>query len=149
MPIRFRVKMIFAALPALAAGSGLAADISALPPEQVQGNVRYVMGGVGSDEADAMRQAASHYPLVIELAAKPVPSDSYPHDVYLANVRVDIRDEQGQTLIGTITDGPMLLASLPPGRYTINAETGGISKQKSIDVGRGGSQRVLFEFAVD
>ena len=148
MPIPFRVT-VFVTLPMLAAGSALATDVSPLPLEQVQGDVRYVTGGVGSDEVDAMRQAASHYPLVIEFAAKPVPSDSYPRDVYLANVRVDIRDQQGQTLIGTTTDGPMLFASLPPGRYTINAETAGISKQKSVEVGRGGSQRVLFEFAVD
>jgi hypothetical protein len=145
MPMPFRFKLL-AVLPVLAAGNALAAD---MPSEQVQGNVRYMTGGVGFDEAEAMRQAAPHYPLAIELAAKPIPRDSYPRDVYLANVRVDIRDEQGQTLITTTTDGPLLLASLPPGRYVINAEIRGLSQQKSIAVGSGSPQRVLFEFAVD
>jgi len=145
MPMPSRFKLI-AVLPVLAAGTALAAD---MPSEQVQGNVRYVTGGVGFDEAEAMRQAASHYALAIELAAKPIPRDSYPRDVYLANVRVDIRDQQGQTLISTTTDGPLLLATLPPGRYIINAEVGGVSQQKSVAVGTGSSQRVLFEFAVD
>ena len=132
-----------------AMGAASAFAESTLPPENVQGNVRYVTGGVGSDEAEAMRQAAVHYPLAIELAARPVPSDSYPRDVYLANVRVDIRDERGQSLISATTDGPILLASLPPGRYTIDAEIRGASQRKNVTVGMGGPQRVLFEFALD
>jgi len=132
-----------------AAASAFAESTFTLPPESVQGNVRYVTGGVGFDEAEAMRRAAVHYPLAIELAARPVPSDSYPRDVYLANVRVDIRDERGQSLISTTTDGPLLLASLPPGRYTIDAQIRGVSQRRTVTVGNGGPQRVLFEFAVD
>jgi hypothetical protein len=148
MPIPFRVKLLVL-LPALTAGTAVAADTLLLPPENVRGNVRYMTGGVGFDEAEAMRQAASHYPLTIELAAKPNPRDAYPRDVYLSSVRVDIRDEQGQSLITTTTDGPILLASLPPGRYTINAEIRGVSQQKTVTVGSGAPQRVLFEFPVD
>ena len=98
MPMPFRVKLLVL-LPALTAGTAVAADALLLPPENVKGNVRYMTGGVGFDEAEAMRQAASHYPLSIELAARPDPRDAYPRDVYLSNVRVDIRDEQGQSLI--------------------------------------------------
>ena len=127
----------------------VAAVASTLPPRNVNGNVRYVTGGVGADEAEAMRQAAAHYPLAIELAARPVPSDSYPRDVYLASVRVEIRDAEGQSLISTTTDGPILLASLPAGRYTIDAEIRGVSQHRSVTVGNGTPQRVLFEFPVD
>jgi hypothetical protein len=147
MTLPFRAKLLF--LLTLVAGAGFAGAASALPPENVQGSARFMTGGVGSDEAEAMRQAASHYPLSIELAARPVPSDSYPRDVYLANVRIDIRDQQGQPVISTTTDGPILLASLPPGRYTINAQIRGISQQKTVTVGNGSPQRVLFEFPVD
>jgi hypothetical protein len=139
---------VAAMLCAPVAGSAVAAA-AAVPPEDLRGNVTYVTGGVGVDEAEAMRQAAAHYPLTIELAARPVPRDSYPRDVYLANVRVEIRDEQGQSLISTITDGPILLASLPPGRYIIDAEIRGVSQRRSVNVGNGAPQRVLFEFAVD
>ena len=147
MPRLFRAKTI-ALLSALATASAFAAA-NGLPPESVQGNVRYMTGGIGFDEAEAMRQAAPHYPLTIELAAKPIPPDSYPRDVYLSNVRVAIWDGQGQTLISTTTNGPLLLASLPPGRYTINAEVRGISQQRNVAVGNGSPQRVLFEFPVD
>ena len=64
-------------------------------------------------------------------------------------MRVDIRNEQGQSLISTTTDGPILLAALPPGRYTINAQVHGVSQEKTVSVGSGQTQRVLFEFAVD
>jgi len=148
MPMPFRVKLLVL-LPVLTAGTAIAADTLLMPAENVKGNVRYMTGGIGFDEAEAMRQAASHYPLTIELAAKPSPRDAYPRDVYLSSVRVDIRDDQGQSLITTTTDGPILLASLPPGRYTINAEIRGVSQQKTVTVGNGAQQRLLFEFPVD
>ena len=75
MPFRFSS---MALLAALGASAGFATAVSGLPAEQGQGNVRFVTGGVGFDEAEALRQAASHYPLAIELAAKPVPQESYP-----------------------------------------------------------------------
>ena len=135
-----------AALVALGTGTASAygVDLGTLPPESIQGDVKYITGGVGSDEAEAMRQAASRYPLAIELAAR-----ASPRAAYVANVTIDIRDTHGRTVLSTTTDGPFLLASLPPGRYTINAQLEGQSQQKTVAIGNGAHQHVMFEFAVD
>ena len=37
--------------------------------EHTQRSVAYVSGGIGSDEAQAMKDAAANYPLTLELAA--------------------------------------------------------------------------------
>ena len=135
-----------AALIALGAGTASAygVDIGSLPPENIQGGITYITGGVGSDEAEAMRRAAYRYPLAIELAAR-----ATPRSAYVANVTIDIRDAQGRTVLSITTDGPFLLASLPPGRYTINAQLEGKSQQKTVAIGNGAHQHVMFEFAVD
>lgn len=142
IPVR-NIIISMVAVAALGAAAAYGADIGMLPPESVQAGVTYVTGGIGADEAAAMRQAASRYSLAIELAAK-----ATPRDAYVADVKVDIRDGQGRSVLGTTTDGPFLLAKLPAGRYTISAEIEGRSQQKTVALADGAHQRVLFEFAV-
>ena len=122
------------------AAAALAAE-SALPPERSQGSVTYVSGGIGKDESDAMKQAASRYSLAIEMA-----SPASPRAEYVADVKIDIRDQRGATVLNTISDGPILLANLPPGRYTVNATKNGASQQRDIVVGSGARPRVMFSF---
>ncbi len=117
------------------------ADEGTLPAERSQGSVTYVTGGIGKDESDAMKQAASRYSLVIEMS-----SPAGPRAEYVADVKIDIRDQRGATVLSTTSDGPMLLANLPPGRYTINADKNGKSQQRNIVVGSGARPRVKFSF---
>ena len=49
-------------------------------------------------------------------------------------------------VLGLTSDGPILLANLPPGRYTINAEKNGKSQQRNVVVGSGSRPRVAFSF---
>ena len=117
------------------------ADEGSLPPERSQGSVTYVSGGIGKDESDAMKQAASRYSLAIEMA-----SPASPRAQYVADVKIDIRDQRGATVLSTTSDGPILLAKLPPGRYTVNASKNGTSQQRDIVVGSSGPVRATFSF---
>ena len=49
----------------LMAPLAFAAQPSALPPEQTQGGVTYVSGGVGEEQTQAFESAASRYPLAL------------------------------------------------------------------------------------
>jgi hypothetical protein len=117
------------------------ADEGTLPAERSQGSVTYLSGGIGKDESDAMKQAASRYSLAIEMA-----SPAGPRAEYVADVKIDIRDQRGATVLNTISDGPILLANLPPGRYTVNATKNGTSQHRDIVVGSGARPRVMFSF---
>jgi hypothetical protein len=139
MPATRRILFGLVALSTFAA-SALADEVT-LPAERNQGSVTYISGGIGKDESDAMKQAASRYSLAIEMA-----SPASPRAQYVADVKIDIRDQRGATVLSTISDGPMLLANLPPGRYTVTAAKGGTSQQRSIVVGSGTRPRVMFSF---
>lgn len=92
------------------------ASTSVLPPVRHDGPVRYRTGGIGRFEAAAMRDARTHYPLTLTFAARD--GEAFQ---YLSRVTVEIDRADGERMIGTVTDGPMLLAELPPGGYHIIA----------------------------
>jgi hypothetical protein len=52
---------------------------------------------------------------------------------YIADVHVRVSDAKGHMVLDTITDGPMLIAKLPPGRYQVAAEARGQTKTASLD----------------
>jgi hypothetical protein len=87
-----------------------------LPAAQTQNGIIFITGGVGKSEAAAMKAAARHHDLMLVFA------DHEGH--YLADVNVEIKDRQGNTVLDLVSD-PILLADLPPGRYTVQADADG------------------------
>jgi hypothetical protein len=131
------------AVAGLLFASSLAAQTYFQPREHTQGSVTYVTGGVSEDEAQAMRAAATDYPLTLELAA----AAGGPRDEYISNAAVEIRDSHGAPVLSTRTDGPFLLVRLPSGSYDVDVEWNGTHKRKTIEVGTGRRQHVMLEFA--
>jgi len=123
-------------------GTALAIPIQNLPPEETQGAVTYRTGGIGQSEAAAMREAEANYPLSLEFVER-----AGPKNWFLANVEVTIRDHRGTTELKTFSDGPILLAKLPPGRYTITATDNGKSETRHVTVGSGKPERLLFAWS--
>lgn len=120
----------------------LGAPLSNLPPAQVQGEATYITGGVGDDQASAFKQAAAAYPLELLFAQK-----APPHNVYVADVKVTVRDASGKPVLETTSDGPFLLAKLPAGRYDITANYNGQVKRQAVDIRSGKHQRKVFVWA--
>ncbi len=114
------------------------ADSPALPDEITQGNVRYISGGVGEQSAAAFKQAAAKYPLELLFAQK-----ASPNDVYLAGVKVTVRDRAGKVVLDAVTEGPYLLATMPAGRYQIEASHEGVAKTQAVEIGSGKHQRLV------
>ena len=123
---------------ACAAGAfGAAQAQSAMPQWKGEGAVRYVCGGIGSDESTAMRAAMKEHPLALLFAR----SDG----AYLTDVQVDIKGADGAPSLGLRASGPVCLVDLPAGRYTIDAAMAGSAKSQTVTVG-GGSKTVDFRF---
>src|ERR1700716_1468140 len=102
MPATRKVLLGLAMMGALATAAR--ADEGTLPPERSQGSVTYMSGGIGKDESDAMKQAASRYSLSTEMS-----SPAAPRAEYVSDVKIDIRDQRGTTVLSTTSDGPILL----------------------------------------
>lgn len=113
------------------------ADDLAAPQRQQQGQVAFVSGGVGADEAQAIKSMGSSYPLEMLFVTKGTPN------AYLANVKVQVTDKSGNVVLDTTTQGPFLFAKMPPGRYSVSAESEGAVKRQNIQV-TGARQRVMF-----
>jgi enamine deaminase RidA (YjgF/YER057c/UK114 family) len=119
-----------------------AADSNISPAQGTQGNVSFVSGGVGEDEAAAMKSAAAGYPLELQFVQK-----ATPRDEFLADVKVRITDRAKNVVLDTVTSGPFLLARLPAGTYQIEADHAGLTKRHTVDVRAGKHSRAVFVWA--
>ena len=104
---------------------------------QTQGEVSFVSGGVGGDERSAMQAIRADYNLSLLFSVQ-------GSGEYLSDVKVSITDAKGNTLLETVSDGPMLLASLKPGHYNVSAELDGQVAHKKAMVGN--KQRTSLSF---
>jgi hypothetical protein len=119
---------------------GIASAASAaLPATRTQGEATFVTGGVGIDEARAMRAAEKHYPLSLLLVER-----AKPRDEFLAAVDVKVTNGKGETQLQTTSDGPYVLMSLPDGRYTITAEHDGKTLTRQATVKAGKPEQLVF-----
>jgi len=126
----------------LLASSALWAQSETLPQERWQGSIAYLAGGIGSDEAAAMRRAAASYPLMLELVAP----GGGGHGEYVADAQVEIDNPAGKAVLATTVDGPLLLVRLPAGSYALHVAWNGTVKRRNVTLARGEQQHVVFEF---
>lgn len=140
MKTRSSNRRLAVALAALAIGGGAAhAATTPLPPLHRSGGIEYLSGGVGHDEARAVERAARHWPLTLEFAVK-----NKPRADFAADVRVHVRDAKGHTTLDARSDGPFLLAKLPPGRYRVDASLDGKTLHEKVQVKAGHPAKALF-----
>jgi hypothetical protein len=123
---------------------GLAASSSLALAEIVEGRTeqdrRYMVGGVGVEEVERMRQHAAQFPLQLVIASKT--------GAYLANTEVRINSREHGTVLQKTLDAPWLLVDLPPGSYTIEASNRGRTQQRQVSIGPGARQHIVLHFDV-
>ncbi|HKY90593.1 MAG TPA: carboxypeptidase-like regulatory domain-containing protein [Nevskiaceae bacterium] len=122
---------------AAAAAASAAAMQAALPAINTQGGIPYLSGGVGAAESAAIKIAASRYSLSVTFTRV-----EGTRNVYLATIPVKVVDKSGSTVLDLVTDGPFLLADLPPGEYRVVASYQGVEKQATARVAAGKPAKV-------
>jgi hypothetical protein len=123
------------------------AQADMLPRVQTRGDVQFVTGGIGKDEADAMKQAEAQFPLTLEFAASSEKALAIASAPYVSGALVDIRDARGRGVLSARSEGPLVLIRLPAGSYTIEAEWNGVRKKRTIALAENKRQHVVFDFA--
>lgn len=124
------------ALPAAAA----AMNQGALPQARTENGVAYLSGGIGKSEAQAMRAEAQHYPLSMTFSTG-------KNNEFLASVPVTIKDSAGKTVLNTVSEGPILLVKLPPGKYSVTAEAYGKTYRRAAQVSAKGDTPLYFHWS--
>ncbi|MGE8058467.1 carboxypeptidase regulatory-like domain-containing protein [Pseudomonas sp. NPDC089547] len=122
--------LITLALPwTLAAAADLNAPIDMqavqLQPQE-QNGVRYLQGGIGQDEANALRKTPG-YDLHIELSTG-------PEGKFESGANVDIQSAQGHSVLSVTDAGPLLYVQLPPGKYKVTGNAQGQTVQQMVTV---------------
>jgi hypothetical protein len=115
----------------------LAADMGL---ERTYQSTRYMTGGIGETEADAMRQAASDYSLAMTFAAQT--------GQFVNGVDVAVKQRDGQVVLQANDAAPILLADLPPGRYQIEATYDGQMQTRNVTVADAGTTKVVLQWQV-
>ena len=134
------IVVLTALLLAMAMLATPVASAASTPQVQSNGSVDYVSGGIGKDEADALRRQSVDYPLTLEFASARGTTAS-GDAAYVADVDVNIADAGGRQVLTTHSGGPLLLVRLPPGEYTVVAEWNGVRKEHHVDIPQGGGRR--------
>jgi hypothetical protein len=124
-----------ALLLALAQAGSFAFAQGAAPPAVRGSAASFTCGGVGHDDAEAMKAQARDHDLMLTFAQA--------GGAYLAEVDVRISDRQGRTVLSGRCDGPIMLVDLPgSGTWRISAQANGVARDKTISTTRGRSARV-------
>lgn len=111
-----------------------------MPAQRTFQSTPYVTGGIGGDEADAMRLAASDYSLAMTFAAQT--------GQFVNNVDVAVKDPSGRVVLQANDAAPILLADLPAGRYLIEATHEGQTQTRNVAVADAGTTRVVLQWQV-
>ena len=101
-------------------------------------DVPYISGGVGADTREELLAKEKEYNLKIIAAEK--------SGDYLAGAKVVIESARKEQALDTTMEGPILLAKLAPGTYTIRATSDGQTLTRTVTIPAQGLQRVDFRW---
>jgi hypothetical protein len=106
------------------------------PEVQTYNGIRFVSGGFGVEEHAALRKMGSKDNLELSFALR--------NDEYLGGAKVLIKDEHGNKILETASDGPLFYAKLPPGKYVVAATARGKILSQVATVPNEGQARLYF-----
>jgi hypothetical protein len=121
---------------ALAFTNSQAADLQSL----IEAHIAYVNGGIGSDEADELRAEARYFPLELMFSRR----GEGERAEFVADVHLQIFDAAGRVVVDRASQGPIFLARLPDGTYTVSAEFQGRTQVRRVALGNGRREAVSF-----
>ena len=114
-----------------------AADAPDSSPRVVEQNgVSFTSGGAGREEQGAMDQIQGRYNLRVTMATNT--------GQYTSPSELRIEDHGGRALVSTQPEGPIFLAKMPPGEYTVSATAEGTTQTRKVSVPATGQAPVTF-----
>ena len=105
---------------------------------EARADVPYISGGVGADAREELAAHEGEYNLKVIVAAT--------SGAYLADVQIVIDSARNGRVLDATMDGPILLAKLAPGTYTIKAVSDAQPQTKTVTVASQGMSQVDFRW---
>ena len=101
-------------------------------------DVPYVSGGVGADAREELLAKEGEYNLKIIVAAT--------SGDYLADVKIVIEAARNERVLDATMEGPILLAKLSPGTYTVKATSDAQTQTKTVTIPTQGQRQLDFRW---
>ena len=98
--------------------------------------IRYVSGGIGVSEREELNALADQFNLRLLFAVQA--------GNYLADIRVNITNARGETVLNAKSEGPWFFAQLPPGAYTVDVDAMGRTQGQPVRINSGRQSRLNF-----
>ena len=136
-----RSNFVKAALASIVLVSAIQYCYAELPEIESRSNLSCMMGGVGLEESQSMREEAKKWPLAVEFSEHMDKTDAW-----ISGARLTIINKSGKIIFDEPCNGPMFLAKLAPGKYQLIASYQGVSKKKAIDIQEGKSLKESFNW---
>jgi len=111
-----------------------------LPPIITRGAITYMSGGISPEQESAMQHEATAYSLELRFLES---GRAYGAPAY---VPVKIRNRSGEVVLDSSSDGPLMLAKLPDGQYTVSARYGGKTEVLPVNVKHGDHRTLVFDW---
>ncbi len=96
------------------------------PEVQTYNGIPFVSGGFGVEERAALRRVGNKDNLELSFALH--------NDEHLGGARVLIKDERGNKILETVSDGPLFYTKLPEGKYLVMATARGKTLTRVAEV---------------
>lgn len=103
-------------------------------------DVPYISGGAGADAREELLAKEKEYNLKIIAAEK--------SGDYLAGVKVVIESAREEQMLDATMEGPILLAKLAPGTYTIRATSDGQTLTRTVTIPAQGLRQMDFRWGI-
>src|SRR5262249_39594747 len=97
-----------------------------------------VSGGAGEDERQELLAKERDYTLKVVVAAA--------NGDFLADVQVSVESSKKEPVLATTMDGPILLAKLAPGTYTVKATLNARTQPRTGTIGGAGLRELDFRW---
>ena len=107
-----------------------------IPEAKVTQGIEYISGGIGSEESDAMLALGKKWPLVLEFS-----QDHPQRPLWVADVTVKILDQKKKIVFEALSDGPIMLLKMNPGKYDAEYSFEGKVLKRSLVVEEGKFQK--------
>jgi len=130
--MRKRVAAVLCGL-ALVGGS-----VGGVIPKAHAADVPYISGGVGADDREELLAKEKDYNLKIVVAAT--------SGDFLADVKIVIESARNERVLDATMEGPILLAMMPPGTYTVRATSDAQTQTKTVTIASQGQRQLDFRW---
>lgn len=133
---KLQAALPFLVVLSIASGASAASSVQVVSVQDAE----LLTGGVGEHERQQLLERAPEYDLFVSFAGR-------QSGAYVSGVRVTIEGRELEQPIVITTNGPLLLANLPEGHYTVSAELPGWHpRTRQVEIERGEHRSLWITF---